>query len=68
MAMKHTTAALKHGSGPYHGKDKNVSTKARRKRSWDRCQIKKDRNVKRSSHGRFSTAAQLEKHHSRVSA
>jgi hypothetical protein len=54
---------MSHGSGPYHGKDANPSTIARRRRSWLRCRAKKDRNVRRSSKGKFKTVADLERHH-----
>jgi hypothetical protein len=57
---------MAHGSGPYHGKDRNKATKARRERSWHRCRKRKDRNVERSSHGKFTTVAQLENHRRRV--
>jgi hypothetical protein len=57
---------MAHGSGPYHGKDKNKATKSRRERSWHRCRKRKDRHVRQSSKGAFHSVAELEAHRIRV--
>jgi len=57
----------KHGSGPYHGKDKNPATKERRKRSYIRMLERKDRNVFKSSNGCFKTVSEFEEHKRSVS-
>ena len=44
---------MSHGSGPFHGKSNNKASKARRASSWLRGQARKDRNVRKSSHGKY---------------
>jgi hypothetical protein len=41
-------------------KSSNRTTKARRRTSWLRTQKKKDARVKRSSHGKYASRAELE--------
>jgi hypothetical protein len=42
-----------------HGKSLKLPKKITRQRSWNRSQARKDRNVFKSSHGKFKTVADL---------
>lgn len=44
-----------------------ASRKMKRARSWYRCQTRKDKNVFKSSHGKFRSVNELEAHHKKVS-
>ena len=52
----------KQKGGSSTAKGSNPRTKLRRKRSWERGQERKDRNVKQSSKGKFNNVAELEAH------
>lgn len=48
-------------------KTKSAAKKATRQRSIERLKAKKDRNVKKSSHGKFNSVKEFEDHRKAVS-